>query len=64
MMLYEFNYLGSVNEVLLNDNKLKVHSLLKLCTISQGIIRINDFFIEFSEPSNGKYDEEFVKNLP
>ena len=42
----------------------KFHSLLKLYTNSQGIIRIKDFFMEFSEPSNGKYDEKFVKDFP
>ena len=58
-MLSGSNYLVSVNEVLQSEKKLKVHSLLKLYTNSHGIIRIKDFFLEFSEPSSGKYDEEF-----
>ena len=53
-----------VNEVLQSEKKLKVHSLLKLYTNSHGIIRIKDFFMEFSEPSSGKCDEEFVKEFP
>ena len=53
-----------MNEVLQSEKKLKVHSLMKLHTNSQGIIRIKDFAMEFSEPSNGKYDEDFVKEFP
>ena len=60
-MLSGSNYLVSVNEVLQSEKKLKVHSLLKLYTNSHGIIRIKDLFMEFSEPSSGKCDEEFVK---
>ena len=63
MMLSGSNYLVSVKEVLQSEKKLKVHSLLKLYTNSHGIIRIEDFFMEFSEPSSGKYDE-FVKEFP
>ena len=63
-MLSGSNYLVSVNEVLQSEKKLKVHSLLKLYTNSHGIIRIKDFFMEFSEPSSGKCDEEFVKEFP
>ena len=63
-MLSGSNYLVSVNEVLQSEKKLKVHSLLKLYTNSYVIIRIKDFFMEFSEPSSGKCDEEFVKEFP
>ena len=62
-MLSGSNYLVSVNEVLQSEKKLKVRSLLKLYTNSHGIIRIKDFFMEFSEPSSGKCDEEFVKEF-
>ena len=63
MILSGSNYLVFVNEVLQSENKLKVHSLLKLYTKSHGIIRIKDFFMEFSGPSSGKYYEECVKKL-
>ena len=59
-MLSGSNYLVSVNEVLPSEKNLKVYSLLKFYNYSHGIIRIKDLFMEFSEPSIGKYDEEFV----
>ena len=63
-MLSKSNYLVSVNEVLQTKKKLNIHSLLKLCTNSHVIIRIKDLFMEFSESSCGKCDEEFVKEFP
>ena len=38
------NYLVSVNEVMQNEKKLKVKSLLKLYTHSKGEINIKQFF--------------------
>ena len=43
------NYLVSVNEVMQNEKKLKVKSLLKLYTHSKGEINIKQFFSEFSD---------------
>ena len=51
------NYLVSVNEVMQNE-KLKVKSILKLYTHSKGEINIKQFFPEFSEPSQEKCDTD------
>ena len=59
-MLSGCNYLVSVNEVLQSEKKLKVKNLLKLYTESRGIIKIRNFFIEFSDPCVDKCDRNFV----
>ena len=53
-----------MNEVMQNEKKLKVKSLLKLYTHSKGEINIKQFFSEFSEPSQEKCDTEFVTCFP
>ena len=43
-MLLSSNYLVSVIEVLQSEKKLKLKGLLKLYSVSKGIIKIYDFF--------------------
>ena len=63
-MLSGSNYLVYVIEVLQSEKKLKLKGLLKLYLASKGIIKIKDFFLEFSDTvSKGHYDKEFVADF-
>ena len=60
-MLSGSNYIVSVIEVLQSEKKLKLKGFLKLYSASKGIIKIKDFFLEFSGTvSKSHYDKEFV----
>ena len=63
-MLSGSNYLVSVNEVLQSEKKLKVKNLLRLYTSSKGVIKIKDFFMEFSDISIGGGNVEFINSFP
>ena len=64
-MLSGSNYLVSVIEVLLSEKKVKIERLAKIVLGIKGIIKLKEFFREFSDTvSKGHYDKEFVVDFP
>ena len=58
------NYLVSVKEVLQNEKKLKVKSLLNLFSSTKGTITIRDYLINFSGEKKQRCDINFVDSFP
>ena len=62
-MLSGTSYLVSVKEVIQSE-KMKVKSLLKLYPKSKGVIQIKEFLGEFSDHCKAKCDTNFVDSFP